>query len=34
MKKGNDTAEDAAPSKPDTSGNLYNRFTALLRERK
>jgi type II secretory pathway predicted ATPase ExeA len=34
LKKVNDTAEDAAPSKPETSGNLFNRFTALLRARK
>jgi type II secretory pathway predicted ATPase ExeA len=30
MKKVKDTAEDAAPSKPESSGNLFNRFTALL----
>ncbi len=34
LKKVNDTAEDASPSKPETSGNLYTRFTALLRARK
>lgn len=33
MKKVNDTAEDAAPSKPENSGNLFHRFTALLRGR-
>ncbi len=34
MKKVNDTAEAAAPSEPETSGSLFTRFTALLRERK
>ena len=34
MRKVNDTAEASAPSKPETSGNLFNRFTALLRVRK
>ena len=34
MKKGNDTAEDAAPNNPETSGGLFTRFTALLRTRK
>jgi general secretion pathway protein A len=34
MKKVNDTAEAATPSEPQTSGSLFARFTALLRERK
>lgn len=34
MKKVNDTAETAPSSKPETSGNLFTKFTALLRERK
>jgi type II secretory pathway predicted ATPase ExeA len=34
MKKVNDTAEAPAPSKPETSGSLFTRFTALLRDRK
>jgi len=34
MKKVNDTAEAATPSEPETSGSLFTRFTALLRERK
>ena len=34
MKKVNDTAEAAAPSKTDTSGNLFIRFTAMLRGRR
>ena len=34
MKKGNDTAEDAAPNNPETSGGLFTKFTALLRTRK
>ena len=34
MKKVNDTAEDAAPAKPETSGSLFTRFTALLRSPK
>jgi len=34
MKKVNDTAEASTPSEPQTSGNLFARFTALLRERK
>jgi nucleoid-associated protein YgaU len=34
MKKVNDTAEAATASGPQTSGSLFARFTALLRERK
>jgi type II secretory pathway predicted ATPase ExeA len=34
MRKVNDTAEAATPSDPETSGSLFTRFTALLRERK
>ncbi len=34
MRKVNDTAEAATPSKPETSGSLLTRFTALLRVRK
>jgi general secretion pathway protein A len=34
MKEVNDTAEAAAPSKSETSGNLFNRFTAFLRGRR
>jgi len=34
MRKANDTAEAASPSKPESSENLFTRFTALLRERK
>ena len=34
MRKVNDTAEAATPSEPETSGSLFARFTALLRERK
>jgi type II secretory pathway predicted ATPase ExeA len=34
MKKVNDTAEAAGASEPQTSGSLFARFTALLRERK
>ena len=34
MRKVNDTAEAATPSKPETSGTLFTRFTALLRVRK
>jgi len=34
MKKVNDTAEAPAPSEPENSGNLFARFTALLRFRK
>jgi type II secretory pathway predicted ATPase ExeA len=30
MKKAKDTAEDFSPSKPETSGNFFHRFTALL----
>ena len=33
MKKTNDTAE-AAPAKPEISGNFFTRFAALLRNRK
>jgi general secretion pathway protein A len=31
MKKVNDTAEAATPSKPEPSGNLFTKFTAMLR---
>ena len=31
MKKVNDTAEAAPPSKPESSGNLFTKFTAMLR---
>jgi len=31
MKKVNDTAEAAAPSKPESSGNFFTKFTAMLR---
>jgi general secretion pathway protein A len=31
MKKVNDTAEAAAPSKPESSGSLFTKFTAMLR---
>jgi general secretion pathway protein A len=34
MKKVNETAEAATPSEPKSSGSLFARFTALLRERK
>ena len=34
MRKVNDTAEAGAPSETETSGSLFTRFTALLRERK
>jgi type II secretory pathway predicted ATPase ExeA len=34
MKKVNDTAEAAAPSKPEPSGNLFSKFTAMLRGRR
>jgi type II secretory pathway predicted ATPase ExeA len=34
MKKVNDTAEAAAPAKPATSGNLFAKFTAMLRGRR
>ncbi len=34
MKKVNDTAEAATPSKTETSGSLFTKFTALLRDRK
>ena len=34
MRKVNDTAEAATPSKPETSGSLFTRFSALLQERK
>ena len=34
MRKVNDTAEAASPSKPESSENLFTRFTALFRERK
>jgi len=34
MRKVNDTAEATTPSKPETSGNLFTRFAALLRDRK
>jgi type II secretory pathway predicted ATPase ExeA len=34
MRKVNDTAEAATASKSETSGNLFSRFTALLRGRK
>jgi general secretion pathway protein A len=34
MRKANDTAEAASPAKPESSENLFTRFTALLRERK
>jgi len=34
MKKVNDTADAATASHPETSGNFFTRFTALLRERK
>jgi general secretion pathway protein A len=34
MKKVNDTADAATPPEPETSGSLFTRFTALLRERK
>ena len=34
MKKVNDTAEAAAPSKTETSGNLFTKFTAMLRGRR
>jgi type II secretory pathway predicted ATPase ExeA len=34
MKKVNDTAEAATPSKPESSGNLFTKFTAMLRGRR
>jgi type II secretory pathway predicted ATPase ExeA len=34
MRKVNDTADASTPSKPQTSGSLFTKFTALLRERK
>jgi hypothetical protein len=34
MKKVNDTAEATGASKPETSGNLFSRFTAFLHARK
>ena len=34
MRKVNDTAEAAAPSKSETSGSLFTKFSALLRARK
>lgn len=34
MKKVNDTAEAAVPSKPEPSGNLFTKFTAMLRGRR
>jgi general secretion pathway protein A len=34
MRKVNDTAEAAAPPKTETSGNLFTKFTALLRGRR
>ena len=34
MKKVNDTAEDAEPSQPESSGNFIGRFSAFLRGRK
>jgi hypothetical protein len=34
MKKVNDTAEAAAPPKPEPSGNLFTKFTAMLRGRR
>jgi len=34
MKKVNDTAEAAAPSKAEPSGNLFTKFTAMLRGRR
>jgi type II secretory pathway predicted ATPase ExeA len=34
MKKVNDTAEAAAPPKPEPSGNLFSKFTAMLRGRR
>jgi type II secretory pathway predicted ATPase ExeA len=33
MKKVKDTAEEAPPTNPETSGNIFKRFTALLRPR-
>jgi len=34
MKKVNDTSDSTTASQPETSGNFFTRFTALLRERK
>jgi type II secretory pathway predicted ATPase ExeA/phage tail protein X len=34
MKKVKDTADTATPAKPETSGSLFTKFTALLRDRK
>jgi hypothetical protein len=34
MRKVNDTAEAARSSTPETSGSIFTKFTALLRERK
>jgi hypothetical protein len=34
MRKVNDTSEATPPSESETSGNLFTRFTALLRARK
>jgi hypothetical protein len=34
MRKVNDTAEAATPPKTETSGNLFTKFTALLRGRR
>jgi len=34
MRKAKDTAEPATPPEPESSGSLFTKFTALLRDRK